>query len=83
MGSLSTDGLHGVFGGHLVGKVRRLPSDNAALQESVETQSMASAVLRADNQILLDEVARLKSLSRQPSIGADRHSETKNLFEWL
>jgi len=37
MGSLSVYGLRGVFG-RLVGKARRLPSDNAAQQEGVETQ---------------------------------------------
>ena len=48
--------------GRLVGEVRRLHSDSAALQAKVDAQQVTISVLRAENQALRDEVARLKGL---------------------
>ena len=50
----------------LVGEVRRLHSDNAALQVRVNTQQVTITALRAENQALRDEVARLKGLPPRP-----------------
>ena len=51
-----------------VGEVRRLHSDNAALQAAVDAQQTAIMALHAENQALRDEVARLKGLPpRLPS----------------
>ncbi len=52
--------------GRLVGEVRRLHSDNAALQVRVDTQQTTITALRAENQALRDEVARLKGLPPRP-----------------
>lgn len=52
--------------GHFVGDVRRLHSDNAALQAKVDAQQATITALRAENQVLRDEVARLKGLPPQP-----------------
>jgi hypothetical protein len=52
--------------GRLVGEMRRLHSDNAALQARVDTQQVTITALRADNQALRDEVARLKGLPPRP-----------------
>ena len=52
--------------GRLVGEVRRLHSDNAALQARVDAQQVTVAALRAENQTLRDEVARLKGLPPRP-----------------
>ena len=52
--------------GRLVGEMRRLHSDNAALQARVDTQQMTITALRAENQALRDEVARLKGLPPRP-----------------
>ncbi len=52
--------------GRLVGEVRRLHSDNAALQARVDAQQVAITTLRAENQALRDEVARLKGLPPRP-----------------
>ncbi len=52
--------------GRLVGEVRRLHSDNAALQARVDTQQVTITALRAENQALRDEVARLKGLPPRP-----------------
>ena len=52
--------------GCLVGEVRRLHSDNAALQARVDAQQTTIVALRAENQALRDEVARLKGLPPRP-----------------
>ena len=50
----------------LVGEVRRLHSDNAALQAKVDAQQATIGELRAESQALRDEVARLKGLPPRP-----------------
>jgi len=52
--------------GRLVGEVRRLHSDNAVLQAKVDVQQVTITTLRAENQALRDEVARLKGLPPWP-----------------
>ena len=52
--------------GRLVGEVGRLHSDDAALQVRVDTQQTTIAALRAENQALRDEAARLKGLPPRP-----------------
>jgi len=52
--------------GRLVGEVRRLHSDNASLQARVDAQQVTITALRAENQALRDEVARLKGLPPRP-----------------
>src|SRR4051794_2174770 len=52
--------------GVLVVEVRRLRSDNAALREADEAQQATITALRAENQVLRDEVARLKGLPPRP-----------------
>jgi len=52
--------------GRLIGEVRRLHSDNAALQAKVDAQQATITTLRAENQALRDEVARLKGLPPRP-----------------
>ncbi len=52
--------------GRLVGEVRRLQSDNTALRSGAEAQQATIAALRAENQILRDELARLKGLPPRP-----------------
>ena len=52
--------------GRLAGDVQRLHSDNAALQAGAEAQQATIVVLRAENQALRDEVARLKGLPPRP-----------------
>ena len=52
--------------GRLVGEVRRLHSDNTALQAKVDAQQATITTLRAENQALRDEVARLKGLPPRP-----------------
>jgi hypothetical protein len=57
-----------VFVDVLVGEVRRLQADNAALRAEVEAQRATITALRTENQALRDEVARLKGLPpRLPS----------------
>jgi len=52
--------------GRLVGEVRRLHSDNVSLQARVDAQQATMTALRAENQALRDEVARLKGLPPRP-----------------
>ncbi len=52
----------------LVGKVHRLHSGNAALQARVDAQQVTITALRAENQALRDEVARLKGLPPRPPL---------------
>ena len=52
--------------GRLVGEVRRLQSDNTALRSGAEAQQATIVALRAENQALRDEVARLKGLPPRP-----------------
>ena len=52
--------------GRLVGEVRRLHSENTALQAKVDAQQATITALRGENQVLRDEVARLKGLSPRP-----------------
>ncbi len=52
--------------GRLVGEVRRLHADNASLQARVDAQQVTMTALRAENQALRDEVARLKGLPPRP-----------------
>jgi hypothetical protein len=52
--------------GRLLGEVRRLHSDNAVLQAKVDAQQVTITTLRAENQALRDEVARLKGLPPRP-----------------
>jgi len=52
--------------GRLVGEVRRLHLDNASLQARVDAQQVTMTALRAENQALRDEVARLKGLPPRP-----------------
>ena len=52
--------------GRLVGEVRRLHSDNTALQAKVDAQQATIGTLRTENQALRDEVARLKGLPPRP-----------------
>jgi len=54
--------------GRLVGEVRRLQSDNAALREANEAQQATISALRAENQALRDEVAYLKGLPPRPPL---------------
>ncbi len=54
------------FVGLLVAEVRRLQSDNAALQARVDAQQATITALCAENQALRDEVARLKGLPPRP-----------------
>ena len=61
LGAFSLAELREVVG-RLVGEVRRLNSDNAALQAGVDAQQATIMALRAENQALRDEVARLKGL---------------------
>ncbi len=63
--AFSLVGLREVVG-RLVGEVRRLHSDNAVLQARVDAQQATIAALRAENQALRDEVARLKGLPPRP-----------------
>ncbi len=52
--------------GRLVGEVRRLHSDNVSLQARVDAQQATMTALRAENQALRDELARLKGLLPRP-----------------
>jgi len=52
--------------GRLVGEVHRLHSGNVALQARVDAQQETITALRAENQALRDEVARLKGLPPRP-----------------
>ncbi len=52
--------------GRLVGEVRRLHWDNASLQARVDAQQVTMTALRAENQALRDEMARLKGLPPRP-----------------
>ncbi len=52
--------------GRLGGEVRRLHSDNAALQSRADAQQVTITTLWAENQALRDEVARLKGLPPRP-----------------
>jgi hypothetical protein len=54
--------------GRLVGEVRRLHSDTVALQVKVDAQQATIGALRAENQALRDEVARLKGLPPRPPL---------------
>ena len=54
--------------GRLVDEVRRLHSDNAALQAGADAQQATIVALRAENQALRDEVARLKGLPPRPPL---------------
>ena len=54
--------------GRLVGEARRLHSDNTALQARADAQQATIGVLRAENQALRDEVARLKGLPPRPPL---------------
>jgi len=52
--------------GRLVGEVRRLHSDNTALQARADAQQATIGALRAENQAWRDELARLKGLPPRP-----------------
>ncbi len=52
--------------GRLIGEVRRLQSDSTALRSGAEAQQVTIKALRAENQALRDEVARLKGLPPRP-----------------
>ena len=52
--------------GRLVSEVRRLHSDSAVLQARMGAQQATIVALRAGNQVLRDEVARLKGLPPRP-----------------
>ena len=54
--------------GRLIGEVRRLNSDNVALQARVDAQQATITALRVENQALRDEVARLKGLPPRPPL---------------
>ncbi len=54
--------------GLLVAEVRRLQADNAALHAGAEAQQVMVTALRAENQALRDEVARLKGLPPRPPL---------------
>ncbi len=60
--------------GRLVGKVQRLHADNASLQARVDAQQVTMTALRAENQALRDEVARLKGLPPRPPSRPSRPS---------
>ncbi len=61
--------------GRLVGEVRRLHSDNASLQARVDAQQATMTALRAENQALRDEVARLKGLPPRPPSGMEQATQ--------
>ncbi len=61
--------------GVLVAEVRRLQSDNAALRTGAEAQQATITALRAENQALRDEVARLKGVAAAPAVAALGHGE--------
>ena len=65
--ALSRAGLREVVG-RLVGAVRQMHSDNAALQARADAQQATIGALRAENQVLRDEVARLKGLPPRPPL---------------
>src|SRR4029453_4056898 len=52
--------------GALISEVMRLRADHAALQARAEDKEAAFAALKAENQALRDEVARLKGLPPRP-----------------
>jgi Transposase IS66 family len=52
----------------LVGEVRRLQADNAALRAEVQAQQATITALRTENQALRDELARLKGLPPRPPL---------------
>jgi hypothetical protein len=52
--------------GRLICEVHRLHSGNVALQARVDAQQETTTALRAENQTLRDEVARLKGLPPRP-----------------
>ena len=54
--------------GRLIGEAQRLQSDNTALRSGAEAQQATIVVLRAENQALRDEVARLKGLPLRPPL---------------
>jgi hypothetical protein len=54
--------------GVLVAQVRGLQSDNAALRAGMEAQQATITTLRAENQTLRAEVARLKGLPPRPPL---------------
>jgi hypothetical protein len=64
--------------GRLVGEVHRLHSSNVALQARVDAQQVTITALRAENQALRGEVARLKGLPhRPPSRPSDMEQATQ------
>jgi hypothetical protein len=54
--------------GALISEVSELRAENTALQSRAESQQASLAALRAENQALRDEVARLKGLPSRPPI---------------
>ena len=54
--------------GALISEVSELRAENTALQSRAESQQASLAALRAENQALRDEVARLKGLPSRPPV---------------
>src|SRR6516164_8300511 len=61
-----TDSLEQMAPAELIGLVRRLVGGMARLQAEVERVNGVAAGLRVENQVLKDEIARLKHLPPRP-----------------
>src|SRR5918994_5137537 len=69
--------------GALISEVSELRAENTALQSRAESQQASLAALRAENQALRDEVARLKGLPSRPPISRPSGMEKATSGPWL